>query len=301
VNSQFWWYVARASGLVAWALAALSILWGMALATRALGAKPKAPWLLDLHRFLGGLTLVFVGLHLGALVADSYVSFGWAELFVPGASSWRTGAVAWGVVAFWGLLAVELTSLWMKRLPRKLWHTIHLTSYLVFLGSTVHLVTAGTDAGNPLVVLAVVLSLAAPAFFAVYRRVGPGKAASVRAAKRTRPTGEAPAGRSGSRTPGPNRSSRIPESARARARERAPQVGAEVPSGERGVARGQRGGRALEHDAAAVVAGAGTEVDHPIGPGDDVEVVLDHDHRAATVDEPVEQADEVVDVGHVQA
>jgi len=29
--------------------------------------------------------------------------------------------------------------------------------------------------------------------------------------------------------------------------------------------------------------------------------VLDHDHRAAAVDQPVEQCDQVVDVVHVQA
>ena len=45
------------------ALAAASVLWGMALSTRALGARPKAPWLLDLHRFLGGMTVLFVGAH----------------------------------------------------------------------------------------------------------------------------------------------------------------------------------------------------------------------------------------------
>jgi hypothetical protein len=96
MNEQLWWYLSRASGLVAWGLAMTSVVWGTALATRALGGRPKAPWLLDLHRHLGGLTVAFVGLHLGALAADSYVHFGWADLFVPWASSWRSTAVAWG-------------------------------------------------------------------------------------------------------------------------------------------------------------------------------------------------------------
>ena len=61
---------------------------------RALGDKPKAPWLLDLHRHLGGLTVLFTGLHMAALVADSYAQFGLADLLVPFASEWRPGAVA---------------------------------------------------------------------------------------------------------------------------------------------------------------------------------------------------------------
>ena len=53
--------------------------------------------------------------------------------------------------------------------------------------------------------------------------------------------------------------------------------------------------------AAAVVAGARAHVDHPVGARDHLGVVLDHDHRRAAVDQPVEQRDEAVDVVHVQA
>ena len=74
--------------------------------------------------------MLFLAVHLGALVADSYVHFGVADLLVPFASSWKSGAVAWGVVAFWFLIAVEVSSLMMRRLPRRTWRAIHLTSYL---------------------------------------------------------------------------------------------------------------------------------------------------------------------------
>src|SRR5436309_6371613 len=78
VNDQFWWYVARSSGMVAWAAAIGSLLVGMALSTRALGPRPRGPWLLDLHRFLAGLSVGVLGLHLVALVADTFVHFGFA-------------------------------------------------------------------------------------------------------------------------------------------------------------------------------------------------------------------------------
>ena len=53
--------------------------------------------------------------------------------------------------------------------------------------------------------------------------------------------------------------------------------------------------------AAAVVAGAGAEVDDPVGVRHDRLVVLDDDHRLAGVDEPVEQAEQLLDVGEVEA
>ena len=60
-------------------------------------------------------------------------------------------------------------------------------------------------------------------------------------------------------------------------------------------------GCALEDDPAAVVARAGAEVDDPVGVRHDRLVVLDHDDRLAGVDEPVEQAEQLLDVGQVQA
>ncbi len=173
LHPQIWWYLTRSSGFIAWGLSILAIMLGLALATRALGSNPRPAWLLDLHRFVGGLTVLFLAVHLGSLVADSFVHFGVADLLVPFASSWKSGAVAWGVLAFWFLIAVELSSLMMRRLPRRTWRTIHLTSYLAAVMATVHAFTAGTDADNPLVIWSVVASVAATTFFLVFRLVLP--------------------------------------------------------------------------------------------------------------------------------
>jgi sulfoxide reductase heme-binding subunit YedZ len=169
MNPHLWWYLARASGMVAWALAVISVLWGTALATRALGQRPSAPWLLDLHRALGGLTVAFVGLHLGALVADNYVHFGWAELFIPTASTWLPWPVTAGVVAMYFLVAVEVTSLVRRRLPKRLWRGVHLTSYLTAGLATAHAFTAGHDARNRAFVAGALLSGSLLVFFLVYR------------------------------------------------------------------------------------------------------------------------------------
>src|SRR5215217_2521450 len=78
-------------------------------------------------------------------------------------------------------------------------------------------------------------------------------------------------------------------------------VGREVLAGERGAGGDEVGGCALEDDPAAVVAGAGAEVDDPVGVRHDRLVVLDDDDRLAGVDEPVEQAEQLLDVGEVEA
>ena len=123
-------------------------LWGILLVTRMLKPADRPAWLLDLHRWLGVLSIATVAAHLGALVADSnpYVYFGWRELFVPQASAWRPVAITWGVIAFYILVVVQLTSLVMKKLPKRVWRSIHLTSYAMFVMATVHGFLAGADA-----------------------------------------------------------------------------------------------------------------------------------------------------------
>src|SRR5271166_2406188 len=78
-------------------------------------------------------------------------------------------------------------------------------------------------------------------------------------------------------------------------------VGREVLAGERGAGGDEVGRCALEDDPAAVVAGAGAEVDDPVGVRHDRLVVLDDDDRLAGVDEPVDQAEQLLDVGEVKA
>jgi predicted ferric reductase len=175
IAPEIWWYLARATGLVAWALAVGSLLVGLALATRAMGSNPKGPWLLDLHRWLGGLAVAFTGAHIGALVADSYVTFDVVDALVPFASEWRAGAVAWGVLAFWLMAAIEASSLMMRRIPKRIWRSIHLSSYGLAVTATVHGVTAGTDVGHPAVAWIVLGSIATATFFVAYRRVAPAR------------------------------------------------------------------------------------------------------------------------------
>jgi DMSO/TMAO reductase YedYZ heme-binding membrane subunit len=177
MNPHVWWYVARATGIVAWVLAVAAVLWGLALSTRAAGRKPGAPWLLDLHRHLAGLSVLFVGAHVGALVADNYTHFRLVDLVVPFASTWKPGAVALGVVAMWFLVAVELTSLARRRLSTGAWRSIHLTSYVAAVASTAHMVAAGSDAMHPALRFGPAIAVGAAAFFLTYRAVAPRRRA----------------------------------------------------------------------------------------------------------------------------
>ena len=148
MNPQVWWFVSRSSGMIAWLLLTLSVCWGLFISTKAVAKASSPAWLLDFHRYLGGLAVVFTGVHLAGLAADNYVTFGWADMFVPMATDWKPGAVAFGIVGFYLLLAIEITSLLMKRIPRGLWKWVHRSSFVLYFVATYHGIAAGTDHEN---------------------------------------------------------------------------------------------------------------------------------------------------------
>ena len=189
MNPQTWWYLSRASGIVAMVLLAASLVLGVLLATRVLKPLDRPAWLLALHRWVSALAVVGTVVHLMALVADNYVHFGWKELLVPGASTWQPGAVTVGIVAFYLLVLVQVTSLMMKRLPKRLWRGVHLCSYAMLWAAVVHGAMAGTDASNQ-VYQFVALLLSIVATSAALVRVLVGRNAT----RRTRSTGAATTG-----------------------------------------------------------------------------------------------------------
>ena len=176
LSDQAAWYAARSAGMVAWAAATALILWGLALSTRLIRRRGVPAWLLDLHRFLGTLTLVTVAAHLLVLWADTFVYFGPRELFVPMASDYRPGPVTWGVVATYLLAAIQVTSWAMRRLPRRWWHRVHLSSFAVLVASTVHGFTAGADARNVAVQWAAFTGGLLVFFLVTFRLLAPRKA-----------------------------------------------------------------------------------------------------------------------------
>ncbi|MCU1400394.1 MAG: Flavodoxin reductase (ferredoxin-NADPH reductase) family 1 [Acidimicrobiales bacterium] len=161
MSNELWWYTARAAGIVGWALLAASVLWGLFISTKALGRKARPNWMLDLHRFLGGFAVIFTAIHVLGIMMDSYIHFGLAEVLVPFTASWNPNAVAGGIVAMYLLIAIEVSSLLRKRIPKRAWRAIHFAGFPLFVASTLHAFMAGTDAsGVVFTLVAIVTSLA---------------------------------------------------------------------------------------------------------------------------------------------
>ena len=169
VNPHLWWYLSRSAGIVAWLMLTASVLWGIVLASDLFPRWRNNARLLSMHRWLAGLTLFFIAGHLATLLFDTYAKLRVVDLLVPYSSSWRPSALAIGIVALYLLVAVEVTALAMKRLSKRWWRDIHIASYVVFWGVSIHAALAGTDASKPVYTLTAIAALSAVTFAASYR------------------------------------------------------------------------------------------------------------------------------------
>ena len=69
------------------------------------------------------------------------------------------------------LAAVQLTSLAMKRIPRRWWKRVHMSSFLLFWTAVVHGLTAGTDASNIAYLATTIAMTCAVVFLTAYRTI----------------------------------------------------------------------------------------------------------------------------------
>lgn len=153
-DPHVWWYLSRISAMIAWALMAFSMVWGVLLASRVFRGLDNPGWLKDLHKYLSTLTILMASIHTAALTLDPYVHFDAFDLIIPGQATYDGAtplielALAVGVIAFWVMSVVYLTSLVMDKLPRWLWKSVHYLAYAIFFAVGFHAAFAGTDVGT---------------------------------------------------------------------------------------------------------------------------------------------------------
>jgi predicted ferric reductase len=149
MSSQLWsqvtWDTARAGGMVAYILLTLSVVLGLALSIR--WQRPRWPRLItnEMHSYVTLLSLVFIGVHVAAVWLDPYIRFGWTDIFVPFATSYRTVWMAAGIVGTYLMLAVWISSQLRARIGYALWRKLHGLTFAVYVLSTIHGFWTGTD------------------------------------------------------------------------------------------------------------------------------------------------------------
>jgi methionine sulfoxide reductase heme-binding subunit len=197
-DSQLAWYMIRASGITAYILVTLSVIWGIALGSSAIKNWSPGPLTMLLHATIAWLGLIFGMLHGLLLMFDGYFHYHLTDILIPFTGPYRPLATGLGVLGFWVLVVVTPSFALKKRLfSHRAWKTLHYTSYAAFLLVTLHGLSAGTDATNLgfrlLFGTSVLITLVLLGYRIATRR-SPGKKAGAHSAPRPRPAAKLPSG-----------------------------------------------------------------------------------------------------------
>ena len=143
--SAITWDTARAGGFAAYLLLTAAVSVGLVLRNRWQTARWPRLITNELHGYLSLLALVFIAVHVVAVLVDPFTRFGFAEVFVPFASHYRPIWMGLGIVALYLLLAVWVSSRLRARIGFRMWRAIHTLAYGVYLAATVHGLGTGSD------------------------------------------------------------------------------------------------------------------------------------------------------------
>ncbi len=165
------WYVARATGFLAYFAIAGSVIYGLLLSTKLLDAIAHRPVSFALHKDLALVGLALSGLHGLLLLGDHTYAFTPVAIAVPFASPYAPAAVAVGQLAFY-VVAIVTGSFYVRRqIGQRAWRLIHYLTFLAFAGVTAHGIASGSDTAAPWATWAYLVPVAAVVFLFAYRLV----------------------------------------------------------------------------------------------------------------------------------
>lgn len=172
------WYLTRAAAMTAYVLLVVTVDVGI-LRSIASALRVRASWALDeLHQFVALLAAAFVALHLLFLLLDPFLPFTLANLLLPLDQPFKQIPVDIGVLAFYAL-AIVLVSSWLRRsISYRTWRSLHYVSFVLFALVTLHGLFAGSDSGLPWTHALYIGSASSVVFLTVMRLLTRGASAS---------------------------------------------------------------------------------------------------------------------------
>lgn len=144
-STHVFWFITRSAGIMAYLLLWLSTLWGLAVAAKPLDKVLPRLFTFDAHEYLSLLALAFTGIHVIALLFDSYAPFSIIQLIIPFAATYRPLWTAFGIVGLDLAALATITFYLRQRIGFKTFRVLHYSSFIAYFGATIHGIFSGTD------------------------------------------------------------------------------------------------------------------------------------------------------------
>ncbi len=141
------WYLSRSSGTVAYLLITASTVWGLLLSSKIIKESVPAVLSLAMHNFLAWSAIGITGLHITALLFDTYYTYTVADLLIPFIGPYRPEWVGLGIIGYYLMVITAISFYFRKQIGQKRWRKLHYLTFAAYILATVHGITAGTDSG----------------------------------------------------------------------------------------------------------------------------------------------------------
>jgi methionine sulfoxide reductase heme-binding subunit len=164
------WYLTRGTGAATLVLLTFTVVLGIVNVRRWAPRGLQRFVVDDLHRTLGLLVVVLLGIHVATSVLSSYVPISPIDALVPFVGSYRPFWLGLGALALDLLAALIVTSLLRARIGLRAWRAVHWAAYACWPVAVIHGIGMGTDASGWLLWLTIgcvtLVALAVSARFA---------------------------------------------------------------------------------------------------------------------------------------
>ena len=143
-TDKHFWYLSRASGVIAYTLFWLAVVFGLLLSTR-LGKHFNAARVFALHQYLSLIAVGFAAFHAGILLADNFLNLNLWQILLPfGFQTERVG-VALGQLGFWLLFICAFSFYIKKYIGQSAWRWLHFLTFMAYTFIGIHVFMVGSD------------------------------------------------------------------------------------------------------------------------------------------------------------
>lgn len=166
---QIPWYVSRSSAIAAYLMLFILVFWGLGMTIGFVYSiiDPARAW--QLHKDMGISFGVLVVVHAFSLLFDRYLNFSVFDILVPYSSSFKPLYLSLGIVSFYLLLMVIITSIFLRlKLPR-LWRSSHYLTFVIFVLALIHGLNVGSDSKTTLMQIIYITTAFIIGSLAIYR------------------------------------------------------------------------------------------------------------------------------------
>lgn len=143
------WYAARSGGLLAFLLLYLSVFLGLAIRTPILKKIIKPVYSCRPHCWISLQALIFAFLHGFSLIFDKYLGFGLKDVFIPWSSKFSPNLLALGIIGFYLIIVLVISSYLRKFIPNGIWRFLHSLNVILYIFVLIHALYLGTDLKVP--------------------------------------------------------------------------------------------------------------------------------------------------------